>query len=643
MKLFLLFFLTVLSFSCTEIDDYLVVDYPNFSSEILTCTEEKTRIEASLSPDFSTHIVEMNESFQEDTESYEELRELNWQTSWAMSAGSPNAKKGGSFYTYIESFPSTFRDMGPGSDELSKKIFCKNISLLVRSQYDARFLPGVATHWAFGKDGKSVYYRLNPKARWSNGEPCTADDFVFALYFLKREEIASLPQVEDCSHLSIKKIGMNYLCITYNENLNPSPELLLDATNISPRPKHFYQQKEETNQDRDSFISLKNWVIEYNRRVEPTTYAYCLSEWDEHYGLIFKKVKDWWLEEEKHFKNVFNFDSIVLRILPGTQKSKKKYFSKGELDALPIENRSEYLDVLESPLFQSGFADLWQTQYNARVGLNAIVFNTESFPLNDINFRKALEYTIDIDGLIENVLQDYASRCSTMGKNETVDGILFNNNELKLPKYDKKKAIEILESAGFRVGKDGIRRNSKGEKASFTILYTDLNLKDVFGYLYAQALPCGIELDFRFVSGGMLDIIERGDFQAWWASFKSPTLPNHYYILHSNPKTKHPFMRLFRFSSPQLDTLLEQYNNRGLNIEEKALINKDIERIARENALFIPTYSSCTVKTLCWKYIRFPGWISYVLPYSDEALATLFCPFGWFDSQIKKEIEVALS
>ena len=93
MKLFLLFFLTVLSFSCTEIDDYLVLDYPNFSSEILTCTEEKTRIEASLSPDFSTHIVEMNESFQEDTELYEELRELNWQTSWAMSAGSPNAKK----------------------------------------------------------------------------------------------------------------------------------------------------------------------------------------------------------------------------------------------------------------------------------------------------------------------------------------------------------------------------------------------------------------------------------------------------------------------------------------------------------------------------------------------------------------------
>lgn len=602
--------------------------------------EIQAEIEASLHPDFSTHMVEAL-NLQDEVQNYEELKELNWQTSWALSVGSPNAKKGGIFYTCIEDFPTTFRDIGPGANKLSKKMFCNNITLLVRSQYDEKFLPGAASHWAFGKDRRSVYYRLNPKARWSTGEMCTADDFVFALDFLKEKEIASLPEVEDYSQLSIRKIGQNYICITCNENLNSSPELLLNATNIAPRAKHFYYANINTGMN--TLASLGNWVIEYNRRAEPTTNAYYLSEWDEHYGLIFKKVDKWWLEEEKHFQNIFNFDSVVFRILPGTKKSQVKYFNRGELDALPIENRLQYLDFRENPLFQCGFADIHKASYNKRVGLNAILFNTQNFPLDDIKFRKALEYAIDIDGLIENVLQDDEIRCHTMGKNETVDNILFNNTEIQLPKYDKKKAIEILENAGWTVGKDGIRRNATGKKASFTILYTDKELKDVFGYLYAQAFPCGIELDFRLVSGGMLDIIKKGDFQAWWTSFKSPTLPNHYHILHSHPKTSHPLMQLLRFSSAQLDDLLEQYNDIQINIEKKALLNQEIERIARKNVLFIPTYSSSTMRSICWKYIRFPGWISYAVPYTDETLATLFCPFGWFDNEIKKEIEQALS
>lgn len=628
--------------SCAEISDYFTAEYPSFSSNILSEVEEITKVEASMHPDFSTHTVDVIEEFQESGEQCEELHGLKWQTSWAISAGSQHAKKGGTFYTYIENFPSTFRSTGPGTTYLSQKIFCNNITLLIRSQYDGKFLPAAATHWAFGKDGKSVYYRLNPKARWSTGEKCTADDFIFALDFLKKEEIASLPQVEDYSHLSIKKIGMNYLCITSNDNLNSSPELLLEATNIAPRAKHFYQQDVNNSADMPECVSLKNWVIDYNRIAEPTTYAYYLSQWDEHYGLIFKKVENWWLEEEQYFTNMFNFDSVVFRILPGTHKSRRKYFNKGEIDALPLENRTEYVHFLRHPLFQAGFLDILKTSHNGKVGLNAIVFNTQSPPLNDINFRKALEYAIDIDGLIENVLQDDSARCHTMGKNETVDGILFNDNEIKAPKYDKKKSIEMLESAGFLVGKDGIRRNAKGERASFTILYNDLDLKDVFGYLYSQALLCGIELDFRFVSGGMINMITKGEFQAWWTSFQSPIVPNHYHILHSQPKTQHPFMRLFGFSSPQLDTLLEEYNNTEISIEEKASINREIERIAKENVLFIPTYSSCTMRCICWKYIRFPGWISYSIPYNDELLATLFCPYGWFDSEIKQEIESAL-
>ncbi|HEV2673891.1 MAG TPA: peptide ABC transporter substrate-binding protein [Aliidongia sp.] len=45
---------------------------------------------------------------------------------------------------------------------------------------DGRVLPGVADHWEVTADGKAWTFHLRPDARWSNGTPLTADDFVFA-------------------------------------------------------------------------------------------------------------------------------------------------------------------------------------------------------------------------------------------------------------------------------------------------------------------------------------------------------------------------------------------------------------------------------------------------------------------------------
>lgn len=45
---------------------------------------------------------------------------------------------------------------------------------------DGQMQPGVATSWKVSDDGKTYVFHLRPKARWSNGEPLTANDFVYA-------------------------------------------------------------------------------------------------------------------------------------------------------------------------------------------------------------------------------------------------------------------------------------------------------------------------------------------------------------------------------------------------------------------------------------------------------------------------------
>lgn len=634
MKKLLITFTASLFFSCGIITQFLQEDFDIKTSSAIEESErlinEEKRTEKNGIRDFSTKEKENIEI--EDIDAYPELKDLEWKSSFAIAPGSPYAKKGGTFYTFLDSFPSTFRIFGPGVDEESKKLFETNIKLLTKSYYDRNFLPGIATHWAFGKDGKSVYYKLNKSARWSDGSPCMADDFLFALDFMKLK--TTLPAFEEASNLSIRKITDEYIAITFNGNTYGSSDFLLEMTNISPRPKHFYNGR-----------IPKNYVTEYNRKAEPTTGAYSLDEWDFVYGLIFKKVNGWWAESYTHFKNVYNFNSVIFRILPGGQSGARKYFKNGELDALPLYTKDDYIDAIEDARFKRGMCDILIHPYKSVQGLNGILFNTKAFPLNSLEFRRAMEYAIDIEGLVENALSGIYERCHTMGvkQNFNENSPIFNNLDIKMPKYDKQKAIEWLEKAGFNsLNGNGVRVNKEGKKASFTILYTDKDLREVAGYLYAKAFECGIELDFRFVSGGILNMIKAGNFQGWWANLAPSIPPNYYHLLHSVSESSPPYLSgLFGFSDATLDSLLEKgktNGNKHVTMEEKIKINKQIEQIVRDNALFIPTYYRIVKMGLCWKYIRFPALSS--MPYMED-LCTGFAPLLWFDKEIKEDVEEA--
>jgi oligopeptide transport system substrate-binding protein len=52
---------------------------------------------------------------------------------------------------------------------------------LVNEAPNGDLVPGVASSWTTSEDGKTYVFALRPAARWSNGDPVTAHDFVFSL------------------------------------------------------------------------------------------------------------------------------------------------------------------------------------------------------------------------------------------------------------------------------------------------------------------------------------------------------------------------------------------------------------------------------------------------------------------------------
>ena len=69
---------------------------------------------------------------------------------------------------------------------------------LVSERPDGTVMPGAAESWRVSEDGRTYTFSLRADARWSNGEPVTADDFVYGLQ--RSVDPATLSQYSSILH-----------------------------------------------------------------------------------------------------------------------------------------------------------------------------------------------------------------------------------------------------------------------------------------------------------------------------------------------------------------------------------------------------------------------------------------------------------
>ena len=66
------------------------------------------------------------------------------------------------------------------TDATSSNIMNNTMEGLYRLGKDDKLVPGVAKSYEKSEDGKKYVFKLREDAKWSNGEPVTAKDFVYS-------------------------------------------------------------------------------------------------------------------------------------------------------------------------------------------------------------------------------------------------------------------------------------------------------------------------------------------------------------------------------------------------------------------------------------------------------------------------------
>ena len=186
---------------------------------------------------------------------------LEWQNGAdQQSFADPNAKRGGTWNTFIITFPQTLRQRGMNANSGFRLYLDLNDQDLldIHPVTDA-FTPSLAREWAIGPDKRTVYYRIDPDARWSDGVPVTADDWICMLKLFRSPGIVDpwtsnyfTEYVEDILKFDDHTIGIRVP--------KRQPDIVL-STMMAPVPYHFYGnflRKETSVRGTTAYYTFKN-------------------------------------------------------------------------------------------------------------------------------------------------------------------------------------------------------------------------------------------------------------------------------------------------------------------------------------------------------------------------------------------------
>ena len=551
---------------------------------------------------------------------------IEWQTNETDPVfASPQARRGGTLHEALLSFPLTFRFVGPDSNTAFRNAILGNqLSLIGIHPNTLKVIPGLATHWAYGKDKKTMYFKLNPSARWSDGVPVTADDFAYTLYFMRSKYIVA-PWYNDYFSKEIDKVIIydDYTLAVVSTKAQPDLYLKLG---ISPTPRHFFGTLDQ------SFIQKYNWAV------VPNTGPYQIDEFRKGRYIRFARKKNWWGDNLYYFKHRYNVDKVLYKVIrdPNLQW---EYFKKGLLDSYPATIPQYWRSKTNTDVVNKGYVHkIWFFNDTPQSAMG-LWLNMDRDIFKDRRVRYAFAYAMNVEKVIKDVLHNDYFRLESAYEGYGP----YSDNSIKARRYNIRKVEELMHEAGWQRGPDGIWVKD-GRRYSVEVVYYRDDDTQRLVILKEEAKKAGIELRLLKLdpSAAFKKILEKRHDVAWMG-WSTSLRPQFWEFWDSANAHKGQTNNVTNTDDPEMDRLINAYRN-SLDENERIDLAHQIERKVHELGVFVPTFMVPYFREVYWRWWRFPE------PPATRTSDSLFDPFSdstgglfWFDPEIYKQTHEAMA
>lgn len=396
-------------------------------------------------------------------------------------------------------------------------------------------IPGAARAWTLSEDGQTLRFELRPDGRWSNGDPVTAEDFVYSLrrildpatgakyaeiLFPIRNAAAVNRGEKPVDALGVVAEAPLRLTLTLEQ---PTPYILELLTHQTALPVH----RATVERYGDSFTRPGNLV---------TNGAYRLLE----------RVPGGAITLEANPRHPDAGSVAIRRVeflpVPDLSAAVRRY-AAGEIDSLADLPADQIADL------RRRFGA--QVVLGPSLGLAALAVNTRKAPFSDRRVRQALSLAIDreylADGLYGGTMSPAYSLCPPGLDNYRTPP--ETEGRLGLPIDHEAEARRLLGEAGFGPARPltveyrfNVSDNNRNTAVALAEMWRDLGIVTRFVYTDAKT-------HFAYLSEG-------GDFDiarvSWIADYSDPQ--NFLFLLQTGNKAA----IAGKWSDPAYDALMQR-------------------------------------------------------------------------------------
>ncbi len=399
------------------------------------------------------------------------------------------------------------------------------------------YRPLIAESMIVSSDKKAFTFKIDSRAKWSDGKPITVQDVKFTYDTIMNSQ------------------NMTSVMRLYMGRFNPPEILDKDTIKFSAKTPHFKYLETFA---RDFFIipkhlyENKDFNKDFNMSLPGASGPYILSEVKEGRYYVLSRRKDYWADQLTGHQGTFNFSRIKYKIIRDENVAFEA-FKKGDFDIFTTASGKRWVTETDSEPFKKNWI-VKQKIYNYLPrGFGGIALNLRNPLLNNLKVRQALFYLLDRKTMLEKLdynqfkpLSSYFSLPDSNHINEIIN-------------YDPVKARQLLKEAGFdHLDKDGFLINSKGQRLEFAISYASDAYEKHLTIFADNCKQAGVKVNLELLSWAtLIKKMDEYKFDAVVIFWSNDYFPDPAQLWHSKHLNEIGGSNLCGYSNPEVDQLID--------------------------------------------------------------------------------------
>ncbi|PSH64164.1 hypothetical protein CU103_14115 [Phyllobacterium sophorae] len=375
--------------------------------------------------------------------------------------------------------------------------------------------PLIAQTLAYPDDFSWVKFKLDPAAKWHDGQPITVDDVIWSFNVLKAQSPLYNKYYHDVE--KAEKTGDGEVTFTFASGGNRElPNIMGDLVVL---PKHWWEGTDTSGRKRD--------IAKPTMEIPLGSSAYKIESVAPGKTIVWGRVENYWGKDLAVNVGRNNFGHIRYEYFRDQNASWEAFKKGGFEDYRGEASIGRWMRGYDFPAVERG--DVIKAMFPLRSSgrMQGFLINTRRDKFKDPKVREALNWAYDFESMSKNLFfgqykrinsyfagSELASSGLPGGKEleilETVKDAVpaeVFTKEFKLPVYDTpqsqrdnlRHAVQLLREAGYDQKNGKLVNTKTGQPLTIEFLADDPNDERFIGPFMANLRKLGIEAQIRVV------------------------------------------------------------------------------------------------------------------------------------------------